>query len=475
MSKLVRAPMPDVIVVIPGITGSVLSRNGEVLWGYSGTLAGSTILNFGRNLRDKLWLHEDSDDPDLCDDGICADSLMPDLHLLPRVTAIDGYSKLTSEVKKKFDVIEGQNYFEFPYDWRRTNARAARQLQRRAHDWLKSWRARGNKEAKLIFLVHSMGGLVTRYFTDVLGGWCDTRAMFTFGTPFRGSLNALDGIANGIRKGPLELINLSEVSRTFTGLYQLLPIYRSYDTGAGNLQRIAETKDIPYLESERAKAARAFHAKIEAAAADARKDSRWEERGYTIYPIVGVEQETRQIGKLDGNGVSFSMQYEGSDIAGDGTVPRVSAVPLEYKPGDPFCAPPIHVATKHSSLQNADAVITHTLAQIEDFYINFGVFRGFRPLIRTASLDIEDLFLDCEPIPFRARASGNGALEAQLVDAINGSIVQRIALRTDATEWSDKEFAPVAAGAYRVRVGGSGIEVPAEGAIAVAKKTALRI
>jgi hypothetical protein len=35
-----------------------------------------------------------------------------------------------------------------------------------------------------------MGGLVARYYLEVLGGWEKCRALFTFGTPHRGSLNA---------------------------------------------------------------------------------------------------------------------------------------------------------------------------------------------------------------------------------------------------------------------------------------------
>ena len=45
-----------------------------------------------------------------------------------------------------------------------------------------------------------MGGLVSRYYLEVLGGWRDTRRLITFGTPYRGSLNAVDFAANGFSK-----------------------------------------------------------------------------------------------------------------------------------------------------------------------------------------------------------------------------------------------------------------------------------
>ena len=54
-------------------------------------------------------------------------------------------------------------------------------------------------------MAHSMGGLVSRYYLEVLGGWHNARALFTFGTPYRGSLNAVNVLANGMRKGGIDV------------------------------------------------------------------------------------------------------------------------------------------------------------------------------------------------------------------------------------------------------------------------------
>src|SRR5690606_41822734 len=57
------------------------------------------------------------------------------------------------------------------------------------------WRKRpGMSKARAILIAHSMGGLVARYYLEVLGGWDSCRALITFGTPHRGSLNALDSL-----------------------------------------------------------------------------------------------------------------------------------------------------------------------------------------------------------------------------------------------------------------------------------------
>ena len=85
-----RSPMPDVVVVLPGITGSVLTKNGKTIWGYSGRLIGTTLLTRGGTLREELALQDDSPDKEILDDGIVAEKLVPDLQLLPGIWKIDG-------------------------------------------------------------------------------------------------------------------------------------------------------------------------------------------------------------------------------------------------------------------------------------------------------------------------------------------------------------------------------------------------
>ena len=462
-----RSPMPDVIVVLPGIMGSVLTKNGDVIWGYSGKLLGTALLTRGGALRKELSLQNDSPDHETLDDGIVAEKLFPDLHLLPGFWKIDGYSKLCSFIKERFEVIDGLNFFEFPYDWRRDNRVAAKKLARATHDWLKNWRAQGNSDAKLILVTHSMGGLVSRYFLEVLGGWKDTRALFSFGTPYRGSLNALDGLANGIRKGPFGLFDLSAMVRSFTSLYQLLPVYPAYDGGDGKLVRIGETSGIPNLEAEKARAALEFHNEIRNAASENRKDPKWEEKGYHIYPIVGIEQETRQSGRKVGDGVELSVTYNGKLIGGDGTVPRVSALPVEFDGVQPQPGR-MYAATQHGSLQNADAALAQLAGQIDDLYLDFGGFKSRRDVGTNVALQIDDLVMSNEEIQVRAQSNPPIVLRADLLDPDTDGPLQQLVLKEGADGWQHGAFAPAAAGYYRVRVTGEGVNQPAEDAISVA-------
>ena len=148
--------------------------------------------------------------------------------------------------------------------------------------------------------------------------------LITFGTPHRGSLNAVDFLVNGFVKklGPLKLADLSQLLRSLTSVYQLLPIYPCVDAGGG---QGARRRGRPaHVDRARATAAlHDFHRAIEAGAAT-----------HEVAPTrstrsSGITQGTKQSGRLDGDRLVLVEQYGGDDMGGDGTVPRVSSTPIE--------------------------------------------------------------------------------------------------------------------------------------------------
>ena len=224
----------DVIVLLPGISGSALAKDGREIWGTSSSALLSAVTSGGDTIRE-LALGDDDPETDDLHDGISATRLIPDLHMIPGLWKIDGYSATAASLTQRFNLRPGENYFDFPYDWRRDNRVSARRLARATQRWLQAWRSSSGKDnAKLVLIDHSMGGIVARYFLEVLGGWRDTRTLITFGTPYKGSLNAVGYLANGYAKGigPLK-VDFSETIRTFTALYQLLPTYACLDKGDG--------------------------------------------------------------------------------------------------------------------------------------------------------------------------------------------------------------------------------------------------
>lgn len=456
-------PMKDVIVLVPGITGSVLRKNGRVVWGYSAASIGRALLTLGGTMvRDLAMPHDDPDVDDL-DDGITADELMPDLHILPGLWKIDGYAAIEQMLLAEFDLTLGENYHRFPYDWRRDNRVSARKLERAVHGWLRRWRDNsGAGDAKVIFLAHSMGGLVCRWFLECLGGWRDTRALMTFGTPYGGSLNALNTLANGMK---MKAIDLSPLGRQLTSIYQLLPTSACVDTGDGTLRPL-DAVGIPAMDGGRVSAALAFHRGIAEAVASNRRDAHF--APYLIHPIVGIAQETMQAGMWRNGTMEMVTRHQQIKLgAGDGTVPRLSATPAEMQ-GNQAKAVVMYAATRHGSLQNADAVHTQIVGTLTGYEPAAPAVRGLR---QSFSLEVPDLVSAAEPIAMRAVGSRPGTtISATLRHSALG-VVEARSLRTGPDGTVRAEFPPQPAGAATIALAGDGIE-PVEDAIAIVEADA---
>jgi pimeloyl-ACP methyl ester carboxylesterase len=441
----------DVIVLLPGITGSVLQKDGKDVWALSGGAAVSALTSLGSSIKN-LKIQGDDPDADDLGDGVTASRVIPDTHLIPGLWKIDGYGKVAKTIRDEFDVQPGVNFFEFAYDWRRDNRVHARRLARESRAWLNTWRDRsGNDGARLVLIGHSMGGLICRHFLEVLEGWKDTRLLITFGTPYRGSLNALDFIVNGMKKklGPVTLINLTEMVRSFTSVYQLLPIYPCVDPGNGALARVTEVDNVPGLDPRRASDALSFHRAIRQAVEEHAKLPEYRDQGYGILPIAGVFQPTSQSMLIRDSGVEILRTYQGRDEGGDGTVPGISATPIELSNRDRE----IYVRERHASLQNAD----HSLDQVIGLLRRQQIDQSQRFAPGTGiSLDLDDAYLTTEPLIFRALPEAEWAsLTAVIQDVDSGAQVAKAQMTVAADGWHDAELPPLPEGVYRVTVKGA--------------------
>ena len=366
-----KAPMKDMVVILPGILGSVLQKDGKDLWAVSGQSIWQVLTKSGETIRD-LKLAQDDPEAESLGDGIRATALIQDTHLIPGFWKIDGYTKTARLITDNFDVTPGDiyndpddkaaNFYQFPYDWRRDNRANARILKKLIDKRLKCWRERsGAADAKVILMAHSMGGLVSRYYLEVLEGWRDSRALFTFGTPYRGSPKAVNFLANGYKQ---LFLDLTDVMRSLTSIYQLLPIYKAINID-GEFHRIAEVDNLPNIDKLKAQDALAFHREIEAAVERHLKDEQY--RSFTTVPISGVHQPTLQSATLIGGKLTASEDLPGvlkdrSDLGdGDGTVPKVSSIPLERSQNlDNF-----FIAEQHGGLQNQAQVLVDSQSEIE--------------------------------------------------------------------------------------------------------------
>ena len=343
----------DLVVIVPGISGSVLGKNGQTAWGVSAGAIWRGIVSGGL---DGLQVTDETGSDEL-GDGVTVEGIMPDVHMIPGLWKIDGYTGFGVNLAARMGRAISDGIVYFPYDWRRDNRVSARAFAKRILPALRDWRQKVGNDAKLTIIAHSMGGLVSRYFIECLEGWKDTRQLITFGTPFRGSLNAVGFLSNGFAKkiGPLT-IDATSVLRSVSSVYQLLPTYECVDAGDGVLRAVDQVA-IPGLDAKRVQDARRFHEEIAMAAAKNREIEGF--KTVTVTPLLSSTQPTFQSGKVKGTGVELLMVRGGKDEGGDGTVPMVSAIMQTMQTTDGFFVKGIH-----GSLQATDAALEFSVGQL---------------------------------------------------------------------------------------------------------------
>ena len=328
--------MGDLVVVVPGILGSVLSNATGEIWGTPGALF-QTLLRFDRKLI-ALRLKADDASAPTAPDGVQATALVTGATLIPGFWQIAGYSGLMRWLREAMSGAVGteanlQNLIGFPYDWRRDNRISARLLGSAVDEHLRRWRETSrNPEAKVILVAHSMGGLVSRYYVEALGGWRQCRALVTFGTPHYGSMKALKYISNGLRFGP---VDLSELVSTLPSVAQLLPTYRGLYHGTDTLT-LKEAKELlPWIDPAAIDNSAAFNEEIEHAVARNREDRDYCESPYLGLAVAGWGQNTLQAATIGATSVTLESQLPGPleryGNSGDGTVPLISAVPADWR------------------------------------------------------------------------------------------------------------------------------------------------
>ncbi|EKU98273.1 Lecithin:cholesterol acyltransferase [Leptolyngbya sp. PCC 7375] len=463
-----KAPMKDMVVILPGILGSVLQKDGKDLWAISGQSIWNFLANTGEAIKD-LKLEQDHSEAFDLGDGIQATRLMADTHLVPGLVKIDGYTQTSKLITDNFQVTPGDiyndpenraaNFYHFPYDWRRDNRASAHILKFWLDKRLKCWReASGAQDAKVILMAHSMGGLVSRYYLEVLGGWQDSRALFTFGTPYRGSFNAVNFIANGYKK---LFLDLTEVLRSLTSVYQLLPIYQGIKIG-DDYVRAAEADNLPNFDKAKAQDALQFHREIEAVVEAHRQDEAYR-TGFTTVPIVGIKQPTLQSAELINGQLVVSENLpkalEGRpDLGeGDGTVPQVSAIPIELSNSfnNTF------IAESHGALQNQKQIMEDLKRRLET--TQFGL-AGLRAPVAAISLGLDDLYLPDEAIILRARVTSDSPIEqltAEITAVDSDTPARKLPFEQQAKQWT-LTVGDLPSGLYRVTVtaGDGGTSVP---------------
>jgi pimeloyl-ACP methyl ester carboxylesterase len=330
--------LKHVVVVIPGIGGSVLAdARGKAVWGPGlGEMAAGLVTPSSLSL---------SEAPDL---------LPVDLLRSGRVlwhTVVSGYDPLIRNLLTKFrgtrtstpeldvavpnrDPDTSADVVLFPYDFRKGIAHAAERLKGEIDVRLAGLVSEA-RQRRVIVVAHSMGGLVARYWLGPLGGASDCEALITVATPHRGAPKAMNWLVNGARVVGVRLPGITEVLREWPSVYELMPRYPAvWDESATTARYPFELPETAFDSDSAAThflsaARRGFgvHADIEQAWSDL--DGRCVE----VVPLFSRGHRTPTRSELRRGKLTVTKGLAdwlpNPSWHGDGTVPAISAIPIE--------------------------------------------------------------------------------------------------------------------------------------------------
>jgi len=196
--------MKHIAMLLPGIMGSVLKLNDQVIW--PGSLK-SLVAPF-----DKM-------DELLSPDLIATDCIR-------RYSISDQYQSLIDDLNK-FGFDEGKGTLVvFAYDWRKDNAESAILLSKT----IALIHERHQTDLEITLLAHSMGGLVARHYLESnlfadQKGFNSVKQVIFLGTPHRGAVAALPVVRGKESRLWLNSSQVHTLSNDYRypSAYQLLP------------------------------------------------------------------------------------------------------------------------------------------------------------------------------------------------------------------------------------------------------------
>lgn len=325
----------DLVIIVPGIMGSELRdiEKDRTIWGFKDLSWYVRAWTTGSGIQDlKLTDAELSGDYG----RVKAVGLLRFPGYARYFKGIDPYNPLVRRMRDW--VVHGTAVRPYAYDWRLPVSHNARLLAEFTYRALEEWRrheahdlarrALGRElPARVVFVAHSMGGLLVRRVCREYAPIEDIRTVVTLGTPFVGAVKAVEILNTGRIPGiPLPPdkpllralqarsdLGVRALVETMPGVHDLLPRYRCVVEGDG--ARRLTAADVASLGGDRDLAAEAF---AQAAELD---DTALPEH----IAVAGIAQPTSQSLHLR-HGVAepvrkmFAGLDIGQDRTGDGTV-----------------------------------------------------------------------------------------------------------------------------------------------------------
>lgn len=215
------------VIFIPGIGGSELKTSQDIVWSASDGHGGIYQHAYGSN--EKVWVNQNEaaalGDDDYFDvlrlksDGVTSEAA---LNLTGNLSPF-GYGNIDSFFTE-MGYVKDTNFFIFPYDWRKDVRSTKDDL-----DTLIEQAKTASGQSKVDLVVHSMGGLVARYYISDSSKAAKVNKLIELGVPHLGATSAMKALIYGepVGRWYFKFINIGVNGNEVRDVLQNLPSHHS--------------------------------------------------------------------------------------------------------------------------------------------------------------------------------------------------------------------------------------------------------
>lgn len=190
------------VVFVPGLMGSELWLGNERVWPNVKTLFTNP----------EIFAYS-SDTP------LEPRSIVDEVVIVPNLIKQDQYNRLGDYLVDELSFRRGEDFYEFPYDWRQDVRISARQLGQLIEAI--------PREQPIVIVGHSLGTYVTRYYIEALGADKRVERVILMGGPYKGAVKGLVSMLVAPDVLPFGIMGerLRKILMSFPTSFQIMPDY----------------------------------------------------------------------------------------------------------------------------------------------------------------------------------------------------------------------------------------------------------